>query len=409
MISFGTDSQLDKDIKERLMQQVFSVLPVLSDDHAAYLAFHKAESEKRLNAQRAAAAKQPVPPEKKPTAPRRRDPPKVMQDHNVESNEVKSDGQSSTSGETTKDESKVEPGQEEGGEDEEEEEECSPERLEEIKKILADVYEKFSPEKINKIDRLLNKYLGHEEEFLNFVFSKYGVSPSLYPSTVKKSKKDESNANRDGGSEGEGNEEDSPTMENQNEHGQESDAGETDGSSITNNGDTHSALPPKSSSSKYPNNNNNNNNNSNQNKDGKRYSRSLSPPRTQANSNKRPVAAWKMCQPDEEAAFKTEVFSIHIPEESEEWLKFEMSKLDQCTRIFPIERKKKEESGNKEEGGEENKEDNEEDKEENEDEEDDGKAKKDDKPKAKSATYEDIMFQVSTSYFPLFLHHCIYF
>lgn len=48
MISFGTDSALDKDVKERLMAQVFSVLPVLYDDQQAYIAHHKLESEKRL-------------------------------------------------------------------------------------------------------------------------------------------------------------------------------------------------------------------------------------------------------------------------------------------------------------------------------------------------------------------------
>jgi hypothetical protein len=48
LASFGTDSMLDKDIKERLMEQVFSILPVMPDDQQAYLAHHKAESEKRL-------------------------------------------------------------------------------------------------------------------------------------------------------------------------------------------------------------------------------------------------------------------------------------------------------------------------------------------------------------------------
>jgi hypothetical protein len=46
--SFGTDSPLDLDIKERLMQQVFRSLAVLPDDEQAYLAHHKAEAGKRL-------------------------------------------------------------------------------------------------------------------------------------------------------------------------------------------------------------------------------------------------------------------------------------------------------------------------------------------------------------------------
>jgi Mg-chelatase subunit ChlI len=113
-----------------------------------------------------------------------------------------------------------------------------------------------------------------------------------------------------------------------------------------------------------------------------------------------------MQQPDEEAMFRTEVFATHVPDENEEWLKFELSRLTQCTRIFPPEPKKttKDSEGKDVEEG---KEDNEEDKEEQEDEEE-GEKKKDkdgkDKDKenkeesksnkAKSASYEEIMFQV---------------
>ncbi|RYH19916.1 hypothetical protein EON65_25245 [archaeon] len=53
-----------------------------------------------------------------------------------------------------------------------------------------------------------------------------------------------------------------------------------------------------------------------------------------ANSNRRMSAAWKT-QPDEDAQFKAEVFKEHIPNEDEEWMKFEMTKLSQFTRIFP--------------------------------------------------------------------------
>lgn len=34
--SFGTDSPLDLDIKERLMEQVFQTIPVMPDDEDAY-------------------------------------------------------------------------------------------------------------------------------------------------------------------------------------------------------------------------------------------------------------------------------------------------------------------------------------------------------------------------------------
>jgi DNA-directed RNA polymerase subunit F len=64
--------------------------------------------------------------------------------------------------------------------EEEGEEDCTPERLDEIRLILLAVYAKFSPEKLGKIDRLLAKYVTHEEEFLRFVFHKYSVSAEQY-------------------------------------------------------------------------------------------------------------------------------------------------------------------------------------------------------------------------------------
>jgi hypothetical protein len=76
-----------------------------------------------------------------------------------------------------------------GSEDEDSDafdEEVTPERLLEIKAILFDIYSKYSQEKLNKIDRLLAKYVTHEEEFLRFVFNKYSVDPALYKSQLKK-------------------------------------------------------------------------------------------------------------------------------------------------------------------------------------------------------------------------------
>jgi hypothetical protein len=43
-----------------------------------------------------------------------------------------------------------------------------------------------------------------------------------------------------------------------------------------------------------------------------------------------------MSQPDEEAQYRQEVLSLHIPDEQEEWLRFESERLTQCTRIFPL-------------------------------------------------------------------------
>ena len=52
--SFGTDSPLDQDIKDRLMAQVLASVPVLADDEQAYNAYHKQEATRRLLAKREA-------------------------------------------------------------------------------------------------------------------------------------------------------------------------------------------------------------------------------------------------------------------------------------------------------------------------------------------------------------------
>ena len=52
--SFGTDSPLDQDIKDRLMAQVLASVPVLPDDEQAYNAYHKQEATRRLLAKREA-------------------------------------------------------------------------------------------------------------------------------------------------------------------------------------------------------------------------------------------------------------------------------------------------------------------------------------------------------------------
>lgn len=95
------------------------------------------------------------------------------------------------------------------------------------------------------------------------------------------------------------------------------------------------------------------------------------------------------------------MLAAHVPSENDEWLRFEMSKLTQCTRIFPLEPKPKEEENASEEAkeDEEEKEDNEDD---NDGDNNNGtneqpKPKVEETPaapKAKSATYEEIMFQV---------------
>lgn len=209
--SFGTDSALDKDIKERLMQQVFSVLPVMADDQLAYNAFHKAEAEKRLAAQKVAkeqqlaalttgkdSSKSKLPP----TRPARRSDKTSSTasfDEKMYEQSITEDAESATRVDTENDDKAgadaglvegefTEPSTKSETEsvDPTISEVCTADRVAEIKQILIDIYEKKSPEKINKIERLLAKYNGHEEEFLLFVFSKYAVDPSEYENAKPK-------------------------------------------------------------------------------------------------------------------------------------------------------------------------------------------------------------------------------
>ncbi len=169
------------------MEQVFSVLPVMADDQQAYLAHHKAESEKRLVAQRTVL--KAVEERTKPAPARKKEsmlPPVRDQTSNdaeptqslftapVAESLPEPPLESVTESKTSEDEDE---------EEDIEDEECSDERKEEIKTILLEVYKRFSPEKTSKIDRLLTKYLGHEEEFLRFVFGKYSVDMKAYKRT----------------------------------------------------------------------------------------------------------------------------------------------------------------------------------------------------------------------------------
>lgn len=188
--SFGTDSALDRDIKERLMEQVFSVLPVLPDDQQAYAQHHKAESEKRLVAQSRTAAllakkekeakeKEAKDRAKPPLRPRE---PKPLRSEAVIAAEAAAKAEAERV--AREDALRAEQGEDEDGDYFDEE--CTPERLLEIKAILYDIYLKHSQEKLNKIDRLLAKYVQHEEEFLRFVFNKYSVPPSQYKNFMEK-------------------------------------------------------------------------------------------------------------------------------------------------------------------------------------------------------------------------------
>lgn len=389
--SFGTDSPLDKDIKERLMQQVFSVLPVMADDQLAYNAFHKAEAEKRLVAQKivkeqqlAVLSSQKDPIKAKPPKSKRLERTEengnaegVGEDDNKEVGEVlenKLPLENENGGNLSM------PPQEENGTNGNDPlltESCSPERVEEIKQILIDIYEKKSPEKINKIDRLLAKYNGHEEEFLLFVFSKYSIDPNEYENSKPR------------------------TLRESEIRGVPDSSDQVEGGALRSDVPKDTSDLPSSTHSEIGGSNNHK-------PPAKRYSRSLSPPRS-LSSNRRSSAAWKQSQPDEEITFRSklncfsifvfltmmvylmdlfsrhDVLSIHVPNEEDEWMQMEMSKLTQCTRIFPSETKLHD--------GKSTEDDDKEEQEENEEEADE-KQKLETAPKFKSASYEEIIAQV---------------
>jgi hypothetical protein len=98
--------------------------------------------------------------------------------------------------------------------------------------------------------------------------------------------------------------------------------------------------------------------------------------------------------------FRAETLAAHIATESEEWLKFEMSRLNQCTRIFPLEPKDPSKAGTGEEEAEEKDEEEAGDAD-NEDGNQEQKGKKEGGnagAKPKSASYEDIIFKVVSFY-----------
>lgn len=170
------------------MEQVFSVLPVLPDDQQAYALHHKAESEKRLVAQSRTAAllaKKEKEAKEKELKDRAKPPLRPREPKPLRSDAAAAEAAAKAEADKAREEAQRAAEQ---GEDEYEifDEECTPERLQEIKAILYDIYLKYSQEKLNKIDRLLAKYVQHEEEFLRFVFNKYSVPPSQYKNFLEK-------------------------------------------------------------------------------------------------------------------------------------------------------------------------------------------------------------------------------
>ena len=385
--SFGTDSPLDQDIKERLMRQVFKVLPTRADDEQAYALFHKSEAAKRLTgkggnvaqrmAEKAAREKAEAERLKKERAQRNQEQMTIP------------DGDRGLSAEAAEEKRRAEELAAEleaerlareaiqKEEDEKaaeiaanaaadpEDEECTPERLVEITATLIEIYKEYSPDKVNKINRLLQKYIGREEEFLRFVYHKYNITPPVKdPKPVVEDvdvfnvpaapiSSPNSIANN-------------PSLSNVADKSTASDA-----NSAQNGSDQGSRAPeqPKNGKAK------------DQNKNPRRYSsRSVSPP---AASSRRAPANWKLQGVEGDTAFRREVLETVLPKTDDLWMEIEMQNLSEFTRIFPeveidsATSKKREEEDAREEA----------------EEDEDGDDDEDSTPQKNGASYEDVIIQ----------------
>jgi len=307
--SFGTDSPLDYDIKDRLMKQVLPSLAVLPDDEQTYSVFQKSEAAKRLTAKQVVKDQNLVGPANKkmstsikPVKPVKKTLTKLDR---LKAKRIK------LKSELIPSHLMVEP-MDTGI--------CLPERFEEIKLILIEIYNQFSFDKVSKIDRLLAKYQSREEEFLKYVYNKYGITPPwvlmreryqlqqqellALETEIMILSNNSINTNT------------TNTKESSNDlKSQTSDASNSDidrKSTLTSR-ETHQESSRNST-------------------------RSLSPPTSRSTSipNQKPIASWKMA-PEEESNYRNEVLSIHYPKEDDEWLIHESKILNQFTRIFPPE------------------------------------------------------------------------
>lgn len=304
--SFGTDSPLDRDIKDRLMQQVFKVLPVRSDDEQAYMQHHKSEAGKRLTGR--SSKRFDEEPESKPIRDSSTSRPPTDRSRNSSDastgrpslrKSVEDGGsvanaaiapQAGESSSMTTSLPHVNGSVDDTAASFVDDDPVTPERLQEIIDVLSEIYLEHSPEKVNKIGRLLQKYVGREEEFLRFVYHKYNIPPKPTPkqlAVAAAAAEAEAAKKRAVGAAPQG----------------------------------MSPKPPNGANKPKP---------SGGARD--RFSRSLSPP---AATNRRAPAVWRCTGAEEDIPFRNEVLSLHWPAEDDVWMEKEQRLLTQFTRIFP--------------------------------------------------------------------------
>ena len=190
LAEFCTDSPLDDDIKSRLIQDVFKVLPAKPDDEVAYVNYHKTEAMKRLTGKTGKGSKQDIVRQQggvvkgpvrgsRSTEPELEVPPEndgarttlaeqraaeeaereaAAQAEREAAEKAAQEAQAAADAEA---EARRLAAQMETPPDEP----VTPERLAVIIETLEEIYNIHCPDKISKIPRLLQKYR-QEEEFL---------------------------------------------------------------------------------------------------------------------------------------------------------------------------------------------------------------------------------------------------
>lgn len=165
--SFGTDSPLDLDIKERLMDEVFDCLHVLPDDEAAYNMHHKAEAEKRLTMDRTTASITKM--RDKASVEKEREAEKEKERQDRLRKRRQRDALAAAALQRTLSEERARagiPDQANGLPMRTETDKSGPKetpyhrlpRIDQIKYHLKEIYTEKCPDKLNKIDRLLERY-----------------------------------------------------------------------------------------------------------------------------------------------------------------------------------------------------------------------------------------------------------
>jgi tubulin polyglutamylase TTLL6/13 len=291
--SFGTDSPLDLDIKKRLMKEVMSVISALPDDEYAFIQHQKEASEQRLikkkevvnnidkNTAKLIAIEKKKEVVKKPTSASTSTTPttetvSITTTGNSQSAQVKETKNISNSQHLICEENDPMV--------------AESKKLELIKIILKEIYMQHRPDKVLKIEKLLTRYVGLEEQFLIYVHQKYEVpyNPDILLSVENKV----------------------PDVEGIDTNPNQSLVKDIPLPDRV----PKPPLQSKASSSSS-----------------KRVTRSLSPP---SSNNNRSNTSWKQASVESDN-FRSDVIAVHVPTEDDSVIKQEMSFLSQFTRIYP--------------------------------------------------------------------------